>query len=309
MYMETVRSFKMLLNKLNDQKVTKRVAVVCGTDSHSEYAITRAIEAGFATFIMVGDKSAVESYEVFKSHPNAVSFLNIVDPDEAADKAVSLVKTGKADVLMKGIINTDNLLRSILNKEHGILPKGKVLTHLSVAEIPSHSKLLLFTDAAVIPYPTLEQRIAMLKYMAEVCNDFGISKPHLALIHCTEKVSPRFPHSVDYVSLKELAAEGEFGKTLLDGPMDVSTACDIESSAIKGIDSVIGGDADGLMFPNIESGNVFYKTLSLFAKAEIAGFLKGTMCPVVITSRSDSGLTKFYSLATACLITNNKPNL
>ena len=303
-----MKSFEMLLAQLKESKVKKSVAVVCGIDSHSEFAITKAIQSGFAEFIMVGDKKAVEDYEVFKSHPEAVSFVEASSPGRAAELAVSLVKEGRADVLMKGIINTDDLLRAILNKERGILPKGRVLTHLAAVEMPSYPKLLFFTDAAVIPYPTLEQRVAMLEYMSDTCNRFGVQAPRIALIHCTEKVHPMFPHSVDYVELKKMAAKGYFGSTLLDGPMDVYTACDIESGSMKGIDSVIDGQADGLMFPNIESANVFYKTITLFSNADIAAVLQGTLCPVVITSRSDSGLTKFYSLALACLTSSTNLN-
>ncbi len=256
------------------------MAVVCGTDSHTMYAVNRAREEGFAEFLMVGDG---------------------LSSDDAAREAVRMVRHGEADILMKGIINTDNLLRAILDKEKGLLPRGSVMTHLSVMKIPSYPKLLFFSDAAVIPCPTLEQKIAMLRYAIRSCERFGISQPRIALIHCTEKVSPKFPHSVDYAKIVEMARAGEFGNAIIDGPMDVKTACEKESGHIKGISSPIGGEADVLIFPNIESGNVFYKTTSCFAHADMAGVLQGTICPVVLPSRSDSGESKYYSLAVACL--------
>lgn len=155
---------------------------------------------------------------------------------------------------MKGIINTDNLLHAILDKEKGLLPKGKILTHLAVMEIPTYHKLLFFSDAAVIPRPTLQQRIEMIWYAICTCRHFGIEQPRIALIHCTEKVSAKFPHSLDYVNIVELAEAGEFGNVIIDGPLDVRTACEQASGDIKGIVSPINGQADVLIFPNIESG-------------------------------------------------------
>lgn len=176
---------------------------------------------------------------------------------------------------MKGIINTDNLLRAILDKEHGLLPKGKILTHLAVMQIPTYDKLLFFSDAAVIPRPTLQQRIEMIWYAIHTCRHFGIEQPRIALIHCTEKVSAKFPHSLDYVNIVELAEAGEFGNVIIDGPLDVKTSCEKTSGNIKGIVSPIDGEADVLIFPNIESGNAFYKAVSLFSHADMAGLLQG----------------------------------
>ena len=202
---------------------------------------------------------------------------------------------------MMPFINTDNLLRAVLNKEHGLLPKGNVLSHITVAQIPTYNKLLFFSDAAVIPRPTLQQFEAMLMYDLEVCRRMGIEAPRVALIHCTEKVNEKFPHTLDYVELKARAAAGAYGEMYLDGPMDVKTACDPHSGEVKGINSAVGGHADLLVFPNVESGNTFYKTLSLFGDANMAGMLQGTSAPVVVPSRADSGNSKYYSLALACV--------
>ncbi len=278
--MDPIRNFEQLTSHLQTVSERKRVAVVCGTDDHTQYAINRAHKEGFAEFIMVGEG---------------------LSTDDASREGVRLVRQGEADVLMKGIVNTDNLLRAILDKEQGLLPRGRVLTHLSVMKIPSYDKLLFFSDAAVIPSPTLEQKMAMIRYAIRSCECFGIEKPRIALIHCTEKVNPKFPHSVDYAKIVEMTREGEFGDAIIDGPMDVKTACESESGNIKGIHSPIGGEADVLIFPNIEAGNVFYKAVTCFAHADMAGVLQGTTCPVVLPSRSDSGLSKYYSLATACL--------
>lgn len=214
---------------------------------------------------------------------------------------MALVRAGEADVLMKGLLNTDNLLRAVLDKENGLLPRGRVLSHITASQIPGHDRLLFFSDAAVIPFPTPEQRAAQVGYMAEVVRAFGIECPRIALIHCSEKSSPKFPVTADYAALKEQAAAEAFGCATIDGPMDVKTACDPHSGAVKGIVSPINGQADAMLMPDIESGNVFYKTLTCFAGATNAGMLVGTSAPVVLPSRSDSTRSKLYSLAMACL--------
>ena len=300
--MQPIRNFDELTAHLQALQKRRRIAVVCAKDPNTEYAIARALKEGIAEFLMIGDPGVLKQYPTLQHYPGLVHIVPVDDPDEAARLAVGLVRRGEADILMKGIINTDNLLHAILDKEHGLLPRGKVLTHLAVMQIPAYHKLLFFSDAAVIPRPTLQQRIEMIWYAIHTCRRFGIQRPRIALIHCTEKVSAKFPHSLDYVNIVELAEAGEFGDVIIDGPLDVKTACEKTSGDIKGIASPIDGEADVLIFPNIESGNAFYKAMTLFAGAEMAGLLQGPTCPVVLPSRSDSGLSKYYSMAMACLV-------
>lgn len=300
--MQSTQSFSTLIAHLRSQESRKRVALVCPNDSHTEYVINRALEEGIADFVLVtGGTKAKFVEDILAAYPERVSILEAETPDAAAALAVQVVRDGKADVLMKGTINTDNLLRAVLNKEHGLLEKGCVMTHVTVAHIPSYNKFLVFSDAAVIPRPTEEQFFAILGYVVEVCRNLHIECPHVALIHCTEKVSEKFPHTLSYETLKKMAKDGVFGTVEVDGPMDVKTACDADSGQIKGISSPVVGNADALIFPNIESGNVFYKTITLFANAETAGMLYGTTAPIVVASRADSGESKFYSLVLACL--------
>jgi len=161
---------------------------------------------------------------------------------------------------------------------------------------------LFFTDAAVIPCPTREQRIEQVRYVAGLCRAFGVEEPKIALIHCSEKVNEKhFPFTVEYRELVQMAKDGEFGKCIVDGPLDVKTSCNLHSMETKGINSPIHGEADAVIFPDIQAGNVFYKTLTLWAKAETAGILQGPSAPVVTPSRSDSGECKYYSLAVACM--------
>ena len=305
--MEPIQDFAALMNRLRDLKQRKRVAVVCPNDAHTEYVILRSLKEGFADFLLVADTPHLINAEyIHRQFPDRVKVYEASSPDKAAQEGVSLVREGHADVLMKGIINTDNLLRAVLDKEHGLLPKGNVLSHVTVAQIPLYNKLLFFSDAAVIPRPKLEQFDAMIRYNVAVCRQMGIETPRVALIHCTEKVNEKFPHTLDYVALKERAEAGAYGDMYLDGPMDAKTACDAHSGEVKGISSPVVGHADMLIFPNIESGNTFYKTLSLFGDANMAGMLQGTTAPVVVPSRADSGNSKFYSLAFACVCSDTK---
>ena len=223
--MEPIRSFDQLTSHLKSLNKRKRIAVVCANDPNTEYAIARSLEEGIAEFLMIGDAAVLERYPALKKYPQYVHTLHIEDPDEAAREAVRIVREGGADILMKGIINTDNLLHAILDKEKGLLPRGEGLTHLAVMQIPTYDKLLFFSDAAVIPRPTLQQRIEMIWYAIHACHHFGIAQPRISLIHCTEKVSAKFPHSLDYVNIVELAEAGEFGDVIIDGPLDVKPSC------------------------------------------------------------------------------------
>ena len=211
-----------------------------------------------------------------------------------------MVREGKAQAIMKGIVNTDVVSRAVLNKEEGLLPKGNVITHIAAMKIPCYHKLLFVTDVAVIPYPTLEQRKAMINYAITLCKVYGIEQPKVALLHCTEKVSPKFPITEDYVTIIEECRNGLLGNTIIDGPIDLKCAIDKEAALIKKLDSPVAGDSDVLVMPDIQAGNVFYKTITTVTDAELAVGLQGAACPISITSRSDSALTKFNSLAMAC---------
>ena len=300
--METIKSFEDMVIHLAQRNDRKRVAVVWAADRNSQVSVARALEIGFIEAIFVGCQAEVEANESIMRYASHVSFIPADDRDEAARISVKLVRDGGADILMKGLINTDNLLHVVLNKETGILPRGHGLTHITAARLPEYEKLLFFSDSAVIPYPTQDQRIQQIRYMLYVCRALGIEEPKISLIHCTEKVNEKyFPFTVGYREIVGMAERGEFGRCIIDGPLDLKTSVSPESMRIKGIKSPIGGDADALIFPDIEAANVFYKSITLFLGVETAGVLQGTMAPVVLPSRSDSKLCKFYSLALAAI--------
>ena len=305
--MEPIVDFKILPERLRQAAQVVTVAVASPADSHTEEVIERSIAEQFARFILVANAAKADiARRLAADYPDKVTLIVAEDDDDAARHAVKEVREGRADVLMKGSLNTDNLLRAVLNKEWGILPRGEVLTHIAVAQIPSYHKLLFFSDAAVIPYPTQVQRMAQVGYMAQMLHAFGIDEPRIALVHCAETVSDKFPHTMGYGDICSRAARGEWGRVIVDGPLDLRTACDPVALAVKGITSPVGGEADAVILPDIEAGNTFYKTLTLFGGATVAGMLVGTSAPVVVTSRADTADSKFYSLATACLKAINK---
>ena len=279
--MKTIQTFEELHQLVRTSGKHRRIAAVKPEDDATCEALHLAEEEGLADIIRIHDEL----------------------PERAAEKAVALIRRGDADVLMKGLIGTDILLRAILNKVSGLLPEGRVLSHLSVAEIPTYSKLLFFTDVAVIPYPTQKQRIAQIKYAAHVCHQMGIHEPRIALIHCAEHGGRQFPFVDGYQDIKQMAAAGDFGRCIVDGPIDVKSACSQQALQAKGIISPLNGEADVLVMPDIEAGNAFYKAMTLFAGARTAGILWGTQCPVVVPSRGDNAEAKFNSIifALACL--------
>ena len=298
--METIKNFDQLVAHLAGRTERRRVAVVCPNDPSTQAAVCRALDAGIIDVLLVGpDADAVQA---FGKYGDRVQSFEASDADDAARRAVALVREGKADVLMKGLLNTDQLLRAVLNKETGILPKGRVLTHVTCAQVPGYERLIFCTDVAVIPRPTKEQREEQLRYILELCREMGIEEPRVSLINCSEQVNEKhFPHTVEYRELVAKAQAGEFGPCIVDGPLDLKTSLSAEALHKKHLESPLEGRADALIFPDIQAGNVFYKAITLFCHAETAAMLKGPQVPVVLTSRGDSPQSKFCSLALAAL--------
>ena len=294
--MKAIENFEELIAYLGGGMEPKRVAVVCPYDESTQGAVRKAMDEGFVKPILVGDPKLMGG--ALKEVPR----LKATDDDDAAAKAVELVRQGMADVLMKGMLNTDNLLRAVLNKQTGILQQGKVLTHLTCAQLPDYDKLLFMTDVAVIPQPTKEQRQQQLRYVLRLCHSMGIKQPGVALINCSEKVDERhFPHTAEYLELVKEAEQGTYGECIVDGPLDLKTSLSGRALKKKGLSSPLRGHADALIFPDIQAGNVFYKTITLFCHATTAAILAGPDVPVVLTSRADDVDSKFYSLALACV--------
>ena len=301
--MDSISSFAELTAHLKSINCRKRIAVANAVDTHTLDAVLQAVEMGIIEAFLIGDVASIESPHLFEH--NLSPFIHIIDiPDVqvATLEAVRMVKSGEADILMKGLVNTDVLLRAILDKEKGLLPPGNILTYNAALQIPTYHKLVFFADPVVIPSPNITQRIAMIKYAIASAYKFGISKPKVALIHATEVANPKIHYMQDYLDIMQMWRNGEFGDVIMDGPLDIFLALDKERGSIKNVPTPVLGDADILIFPNFECANCFYKGLSLFAGAQMGGLLQGTEKPVVLTSRSESIDSKFYSIAIACLL-------
>ncbi len=217
-------------------------------------------------------------------------------------KGVELVSSGKADIMMKGLLSTDKFMRAILNKEYGLLPPKGVLSHVTVVENQNYHKLLIIGDVAIIPYPDLSQKIVMTGYLIRTAQALGIALPKVALIAATEQVLAAIPACTEAAVISKMAERGQIPGALVDGPMALDVAIDKESAEIKKIASPVAGDADCLLFPNIDAGNVFYKMSARMCRSEQAAIVVGARVPVVLSSRGDSMQTKLYSIALAALL-------
>lgn len=298
----SITTFNHLVKLLVRRGQRRRLAVVNGIDDHTQRAVEMALDEGIVNIIFVGGKEIISRNQAMAHYHSHIEYVPADNPDDAARRAVALCREGKADMLMKGRINTDNLLRAVLNKETGMLPKGNVLTQITMTEVPGFDRLLIFTDSAVIPFPTQEQRVAQVRYVVNAWHFMGVEEPRIALIHCSEKVDERhFPYTAGYKDIIAMAQRGDFGKCIVDGPLDIGTAVSPQALATKGLSSPLEGRADGLILPNIEVGNVLHKTLSTFIHARMASVLQGAMTPVVLPSRGDSAESKFLSIALAAL--------
>ena len=301
--MESISNFAELTSHLRSINCRKRLAVANAVDTHTLDAVLMAVELGIVEAFLIGDVASIESPRLFEHDLSPhIHIIDVPEVHEATLEAVRMVKLGEADILMKGLVNTDVLLRAILDKEKGLLPTGNVLTYNAALEIPNYHKLIFFSDPVVIPSPNLAQRTAMIKYAIASAYKFGIVKPKVALIHATEIANPKIHYMQDYLDIMLMWRNGEFGDVIMDGPLDIFLALDTERGSIKNVSTPVLGDADILIFPNFESANIFYKGLALFAGAQMGGLLQGTEKPVVLTSRSESVESKFYSIAMACVL-------
>ena len=298
--MLAIRSFSELTSHLKQVSKSKKFVVVNPADANSLEAITRAVSMGFASAQIIGNPRDYDIQSLEKKQ--GLQFIDCGDPVAASTLAVEMVKSGEADILMKGLVNTDILLRAVMKKEIGLVPYGNVVTFIAAIEIPGYPKFLFITDPAVIPEPNVRQRTAIIHYAIETAKNFGIRKPKIALMHGTEKMNLKLSFMEDYRKILELGQTGEFGDAIIAGPLDLFLAINPELGKIKQVDTPISGDADILIFPSFVSANIFYKSMVTFAHAEIGGMLFGTEKPVVLTSRSDSAATKFNSIALACLM-------
>ena len=296
------KTFADLIAKVNECG-TKKVAVAVAQDSAVLEAVKAAKERKIADAILVGDEAKIK--EIASSMDMDLSgfeIINVEDTTQAALTAVKLVHEGKADMYMKGLIDTKGFLKSVLDKEVG-LRTGKPLSHVCVFDIEGIDHLLFLTDVAFIPYPTLEDKINIIHNTLEITSACGIENPKVAPLAAVEVLNTKNPATVEADELTQMNQRGEITGCIVDGPLSLDLAIDAEAAKHKGATGrAIQGDADILLFPDIHAGNLVYKCLVHTAKVVNGNILTGTKAPVILTSRSDDFETKVNSIALGAVV-------
>ena len=302
--MAPIRTLEQLVENVKGTPA-RRLVVAAGHDENTIQAAARAAKELFAKVILVGDAARIATLcSRFKLDPGLLAVIDERDEYRAGVRARDMVRDGEADILMKGLIGTEKYMHLILDKERGLLPAGAVLTHVTVLDVPayqaSHGKLLLVSDVAVIPAPDLATKVKIVTCAVDAAHSFGIENPRVALLAASEKVSGRMPATMDAAIIAKMAERGQIKGAIVDGPLALDVALSPEACEIKGLRSAVAGDADVLIFPNIETGNVFYKSATILGGARLAAVVVGSSAPCVLTSRADSEESKFFSIALGC---------
>lgn len=284
----------------------KKVSVAVAQDAPVLEAVKAAKERGIADAILVGDADKIGAIAAeLNMNLSDYEVIDVKDIQEAAHTAVALVHDGKADMYMKGLIDTKSFLKSVLDKEVG-LRTGKPLSHVAVFEIPGVDHLLFLSDVAFIPYPTLEDKKAIIEHTVAVAHACGIECPKVAPLAAVEVVNPKMPVTVEAAELTRMNEEGEITGCIVDGPLSFDLAIDPEAAKHKGAEGrKIVGDADIVIFPDIHAGNLMYKALVHLTPCKNGCILTGTQAPVILTSRSDTFETKVNSIALAAVVAQN----
>lgn len=296
-----LRSFDDVLNAVKD-KPPKRVAVAAAQDDAVLEAVQGARQQKIAEFTLVGDIEKIKTTAQKLAIPlEDVVLVHEPDDRKAAYRAVELVSSGQADVLMKGLINTADLLRAVLDKTVG-LRTGRVLSHTAVYEAPGFGRLLMITDGGMNIAPTLQQKADIIQNAVQLAKVLGISPAKVAVLAAVEVVNPDMPATLDAAALTKMADRGQIRGAIVDGPLALDNAINPEAAKHKGIISPVAGQADILVTPDIEAGNMLGKSLVYIAKGKIAGLILGAAKPVVVTSRADTYEAKLMSIALGALL-------
>ncbi|PRR80548.1 Phosphate acetyltransferase [Clostridium liquoris] len=299
-----IKSFDEILSKVKSQE-TKKVAVAVAQDRPVLEAVRDAKENNIADAILVGNKGEIEAIaKEIGMDLNKFEIVHEPDVKKAALKAVELASTGKADMVMKGLVDTANFLRAVLNKEVG-LRTGKLMSHVAVFETEKFDRLLFLTDVAFNMYPELKDKVDIINNAATVARAIGIERPKVAAVCAVEVVNPNMPETIDASILAKMSDRGQIKGCVVDGPFALDNALSEEAAAHKKVTGEVAGKADILLLPNIQAGNIMYKTLTYTTDSKNGCLLVGTSAPVVLTSRNDSHETKMYSIALAALVANN----
>lgn len=281
-------------------KPKRKIAVAAAEDKPVLKSIMAAMEEEIVIPVLIGNKPEIE--KIAQSINFDLSGVQIVHNDKGANEsakiAVSMVKSGEADILMKGFVSTGALLKAVLDKENG-LRKGKILSHVAFFESPYYHKLLCVTDVAMNMDPDFDTKLHILNNAVEACHNIGIEIPKVAVVAAVEVVNPKMEATVHAAMMKTMSDRKQFSGCIVDGPLALDNAVNKEAADHKGIVSEVAGDCDVILVPNLEAGNMFYKALNFMGGATVAAVIMGASVPIVLTSRSDSESSKMLSIALA----------
>ena len=281
-------------------KPKRRIVVAAAEDEPVLKSLRTAMNEGIVTPILIGDQAKIE--KIAQTIDFDLSDVQIVHndkgPNVSAQIAVSIVKKGEADILMKGFVSTGALLKAVLDKENG-LRKGQILSHVAFFESPHYHKLLCVTDVAMNIDPDFDTKVHILNNAVEACHKIGITTPKVAVVAAVETVNPKMEATVHAAMMKTMNDRKQFTGCIVDGPLALDNAVNKEAALHKGIVSDVAGDCDVILVPNLEAGNMFYKALNFLGGATVAAVIMGATVPIVLTSRSDSDSSKMLSIALA----------
>lgn len=297
------KNFNALMT-LAKSRGPKIVSVACAHDEDVLLSIKVAMEEGIITPILVGDEIKIrEIAKEIKLKLDDVKIINEADKVLASRKATELVSSGEAHILMKGLVDTSIIMKQVLDKEIG-LRTNKLISHVAVFDVATYHKVFLVTDAAMNIAPDLAQKKDIIENSVELARALDIDMPKVAVLAAKESVSPKMEATVHAAELANMNKDSIIKDCIVDGPFALDNAISKESAKIKGIDSVVAGDADILLAPDIEAGNVLYKALSFLANAASAGLILGAKAPIVLTSRADNQEAKLNSIVLSVLMSS-----
>jgi phosphate acetyltransferase len=268
-------------------------------------ALAGAVEAaklGLIVPLLVGPAARIA--ETAASAGIELDDLEVIDVPHstaAAAKAVALIREGKAEILMKGSLHTDELMAAVVSREGG-LRTGRRISHVFVMDVPTYHKVLIITDAAINIAPTLEDKVDIVQNAIDLAISLGLEKPKVAILAAVETVTSKMPATIDAAALCKMAERGQIKGGILDGPLAFDNAISKQAAKTKGIKSAVAGDPDILLAPDLEAGNILAKQLTFLANADSAGMVLGARVPIVLTSRADSVRAKIASCAVAKLV-------
>lgn len=290
------------LKQLLVDKPARRLVLAAAQDHNSLTSVLMAARDGFIEPILVGDREAIQKIALENGLDlTGVRVVHEPDTEMAVEIAVRMVRSNQADILMKGQVGTSSLLKGVLNKEWG-LRSGALLSHFAIFEVAAYHKLIAVSDVAMNIAPNLQDKISIVNNSVACLNKLGIEMPKVAVLGAVEMVSENMQATLDAALLSKMNQRDQIRHCLIDGPLAFDNAISLESAIHKGIRSDVAGDTDLLIMPDIEVGNVLYKSMVFFAHAGVAAVILGATAPIVLTSRSDSDQAKYYSIVLAAAI-------